>query len=149
LPHFGPFYPPFLQEEVNHAERLADLLYRVPVPAAEDEASAWLTGRAEEVECFVRMVTADWSAGRIRSVPAAVAIGTYVESLHRDLARRLGVETPRCCRPLDVTALPVSCASITVAATIPPSVRLVSGCRSKSTTALLASSDRPGDEDHE
>jgi hypothetical protein len=127
LPHFGPFYPPLLQEEVNHAERLVDLLHRVPVPGADDEASAWLTGRAEEIECFVREVTTDWSAGRVRSISAAVAIGTYLDNLHRHLARRLGVETPRCCCPLEVTALPVSCAAVTVAAVIPPTVRLLIG----------------------
>jgi hypothetical protein len=150
MPRFGPFYPPFLQEEVNHAERLADLLRRVPVPSADDEASAWLTGRAEEIECFVGGVTMDWRAARVRSLTAAVAIGTYIEGLHRNLARRLGVETPRCCSPLpDVTRPPVSYVSMTVPAARVPSVRPLREWKSRSKTTLamsLGPSDPFGDE---
>jgi hypothetical protein len=143
LPHFGPFYPPFLQEEVNHAERLANLLRRVPVPGADDEASAWLIGRADEIECFVGEVTADWNTGRVRSIPAAVAIGTYVDGLHRNLARRLGVRTPRCCSStLDVTAAPLSCASVTALAIIPPAIRMHDEWRSRSKTRLMPAKDR-------
>ena len=147
LPQFGPFYPPLLQEEVNHAERLVDLLHRVPVPHANDAASAWLTGRAEEIECFVGEVTADWTAARIRSIAAALSIGTYIEGLHRNLARRLGVETPRCCSPLlDVTAPPLSSASVTAPATVLPSVRLLHEWTSRSKTMFLVSPESSSDE---
>jgi hypothetical protein len=143
LPHFGPFYPPFLQEEVNHAERLANLLRRIPVPGADDEASAWLIGRSDEIECFVGEVTADWNGGRVQSIPAAVAIGGYIDGLHRHLARRLGVRTPRCCAStLDVTAAPLSCASVTALALLPPSIRMQDGWKSRSRTGLGSAKER-------
>jgi hypothetical protein len=123
---FGPFYPPLLQDAVNHAERMVTMIERTPVPDAADEASAWLVGRAGEIECFVCAVLADWSEARISRGHAFIAINAYLKDLHHDLPRRLGVRRPRCCiAPDEGTALPVSCSSLTAEAPVTPFVRLL------------------------
>jgi hypothetical protein len=122
---FGPFYPPLLQDLVNHAERLATMLERTPVPDAADVASAWIVGRAGEIECFVGAVLSDWGDARISRGHAFRAINAYLGDLHEDLPRRLGGRRPRCCNAAEEgTALPVSCTSLTAEAPVVPSVRL-------------------------
>jgi hypothetical protein len=123
---FGPFYPPLLQDVVNHAERMVTMLGRTPVADAADEASAWLVGRAGEIECFVSAVIGDWSEARISAGHALGEINAYLNELHCDLPRRLGVRRPRCCAaPDEGTALPVSCSSLTAEAPVTPFVRLL------------------------
>jgi hypothetical protein len=123
---FGPFYPPLLQDAVNHAERMVIMIERTPVADAADEASAWLVGRGEEIECFVGAVLSDWHDARISRGHAFVAINAYLSDLHEDLPRRLGVRRPSCCAAADMgTALPVSCSSLTAEAPVIPSVRLL------------------------
>jgi hypothetical protein len=47
---FGPFYPAALQETVNHAERLCEVLLAYELsPPSNEWAAAWTVGRAEEV----------------------------------------------------------------------------------------------------
>jgi hypothetical protein len=121
MPGFGPFYPPTLQEAVNHAERLATLLQRVPVNGAYNDSTAWITGRAEEIACFVDAVTRDWHAGRLSNDGAARTIDRYIDTLHRDLDERPGVDAPRCCSAaLAVTSEPLTCFSRTVSAPLLP-----------------------------
>jgi hypothetical protein len=115
---FGPFYPPALQQAINHAERLSDVLARLPVAGAEDAETAWIVGRVDEIACFVRAITRDWRGGGVEESHAAVAIGTYVEGLHVGLARRLGVGTLACCAVLDRTARPVRCDASTLVAPV-------------------------------
>jgi hypothetical protein len=141
---FGPFYPPLLQDAVNHAERLANMLRRVPVPGADDEASAWVTGRAEEIECFVSAVTRDWRAARLSDASAAATIGCYVDTLHRDLGTRVGLHAPRCCTsPYDVTAEPLSCLSVTVPPTVSPLGYVLESNPPPGATTLLLALDLP------
>jgi len=144
MPGFGPFYPPLLQDAVNHAERLANMLRRMPVPGADDQASAWVTGRAEEIDCFVDVVTHDWRAARLSDDNAADAIGRYVDVLHRDLGLRLGVLAPRCCpSPYEITAEPLSCFSVTVPPAEAPFRPILESSAPPGPTTLLLGLDYP------
>ncbi len=113
MPAFGPFYPPLLQREITHAERLSDVLARLPVASADDAETAWIVGRVDEIACFVRSIARDWRAGGIEETGAAIAIGAYVGVLHAGLACRLGVETLECCSTPCRTARPVTSATST------------------------------------
>jgi hypothetical protein len=145
MPGFGPFYPATLQEAVNHAERLATLLQRMPVSGAYDESSAWITGRAEEIACFVEAVTRDWRSRSLSSEGAVLAIERYIDTLHRDLDERLGVDAPRCCSAaLDVTSEPLTCFSrtLTPALTLPPQPTEAYESSPPGVTTLLRGLDR-------
>jgi hypothetical protein len=143
MPGFGPFYPDTLQEVVNHAERLANLLRHMPVPGAFDAASAWLTGRAEEIACFVGAMTRDWDAKRLSSDKCASGIGTYLDTLHRDLSARLGIAAPRCCSVVpELTSEPLTCFSRTVTSALRPHLRDPVDPKRPGTTSLLLGLDR-------
>jgi hypothetical protein len=106
---FGPFYPPLLQRAINHAERISEVLARLPVAGADDADTAWVVGRVDEIACFVRAVARDWRVGGLDEGRATSVIAAYVDVLHAGLARCLGVETLACCLALDVTARPLRC----------------------------------------
>jgi hypothetical protein len=106
---FGPFYPAPLQEVVNHAERLADLLRTgrlVSVPL-DDWAAAWMSGREEEIERFLEYTLTRRAHGKVDYATAAAIIAGYLASLHEGMARRLGLHRPACCSAAgEATALP-------------------------------------------
>jgi hypothetical protein len=105
---FGPFYPPALQETVNHAERLADLLVAHELSPPMDEwAQAWLLGRANEVAQYVEHVVASWRAGRIDGATAAGALEGYLAIVHDGMARHLPHAPRRCCVAPDATTRPL------------------------------------------
>jgi hypothetical protein len=101
---FGPFYPPRLQASVNHAERLARVLLEEEARTVESRhVTAWLVGRADEVERFVEAVVQEWRAGERGPDAAAASLDGYLAALHEGLARRLGVTAPTCCGTDSVT----------------------------------------------
>jgi AcrR family transcriptional regulator len=105
---FGPFYPAPLQEVVNHAERLAELLRtgRLVSPL-DDWAAAWMSGREEEIERFVEHTLTRRAQGKVDDAAAAAILAGYLASLHEGMARRLGLHRPMCCRAAgEATALP-------------------------------------------
>jgi AcrR family transcriptional regulator len=96
---FGPFYPAPLQEVVNHAERLAELLRSgrlVPGPI-DDWAAAWMAGREEEIERFLELTMSGRDKGKVDDATAAAVVAGYLASLHEGMARRLGLRRPACC----------------------------------------------------
>jgi hypothetical protein len=121
MPAFGPFYPPFLQEAVNHAERLVEVLEALDPTTARLSATTWLVGRVEEVECLVGELTAEWKRGEMSESEATHSVNTYVQALHRGLAINFGELAPSCCvNSLIITATPASFLSVT--ASFPPSI---------------------------
>lgn len=106
---FGPFYPSALQDAVNHAERLAELLRtgRLVSAPLDEWAAAWMTGREEEIERFVELTLARRAQGRLDDAAAAAILAGYLRSLHEGMARVLGLHRPPCCGAADAaTALP-------------------------------------------
>lgn len=102
---FGPFYPSALQQSINHAERLVDVLSVHQECAKGGEI--WLTGRTDEIQCFVRDVAADWQRGRRSEQDAVRAIDDYLDDLHLSLALFYGQELPACCQAVVArTAVP-------------------------------------------
>jgi hypothetical protein len=105
---FGPFYPPALQEVVNHAERLADLLVAHELSPPHDEwAQAWLLGRASEVSHYAEHVVASWRAGRLDEAAAAAALDGYLDVVHEGMARHLPHASRGCCQARDATTRPL------------------------------------------
>ncbi len=101
---FGPFYPPRLQASVNHAERLVRVLEKEEARTTDARhVSAWLIGRAGELERFVEAVARDWRSRKRGPEAAAAVLEAYVAELHVGLAARLGVTGPVCCRTDSVT----------------------------------------------
>jgi len=127
---FGPFYPAYLQEAVDHAERLVELLEQLDPRSARRSATTWLVGRSEEVECLVVDLVAEWERGEVGESEAAQSLNSYLQGLHRGLAINFGELAPSCCaHSLVVTASPASYLSVT--RSFPPSV----GPRSSALTA--------------
>ena len=115
----GPFYPSFLQEALNHAERLAGVLDSLDPRSGRQAASTWLLGRPGEVDCLLRALIGDWRSERLSDVETAQAINAYVATLHRGLAIYFGELAPPCCiSSLVVTASRASFDSVT--AEFPP-----------------------------
>jgi hypothetical protein len=107
-------YPPFLQEALDHAARLVDVLVSLESDTARFARKRWLVGRAAEAECVVEAVTQDWGRGAISDANAVRSILAYVQALHRGLAVQLGELAPACCvSALVVTATPVSLPAVT------------------------------------
>jgi hypothetical protein len=101
---FGPFYPPRLQASVNHAERLVRVLETEEARTTDARhVSAWLIGRAGELERFVEAVARDWRSRKRGPEAAAAVLEAYVAELHVGLGARLGVTGPVCCRTDSVT----------------------------------------------
>jgi hypothetical protein len=142
MPAFGPFYPPVLQEAINHAERLSIILARLPVAGADDAETAWIVGRVDEIACFVRAVARDWRAGGTQETRAATAIAAYIEVLHGGLAHRLGVGTLACCSLLDPTARPVTCDARTLVAPVLHSRRHLRETTPSTSTLLAALNEK-------
>jgi len=118
---FGPYYPPFLQEAVDHAERLVDLLRRLDTRSARRSAATWLVGRVDEVECLVEDLTLEWRSLGMSAEEAARSVNAYVQALHRGLAINFGELAPSCCvGSLVITASPASFLDVT--RSFPPSV---------------------------
>jgi hypothetical protein len=117
---FGPFYPAPLQEVVNHAERLAELLRTgrlVPAPRERLEplepldewAMAWMSGREGEIRRFVEHTLARRASGKVDDAAAATVLAGYLASLHQGMARRLRLHRPPCCTGAgEATAIPTS-----------------------------------------
>ncbi len=96
---FGPFYPPTLQQVVNHAEKLREVVaIHELTPPSDEWAEVWLLGRAQEIGEFVGEIARAWRGGEISDQKAARSLVGYIESLHAGLARHLGVTVPTCCR---------------------------------------------------
>jgi hypothetical protein len=111
---FGRHYPPFLQEAVDHAQRLVELLQTLDPRAARRSAATWLVGRVGEVECLVGELVDDWQRGAVSEADAAGAVNAYVGALHRGLAINFGELAPSCCvQSIIVTATPASFLSTT------------------------------------
>jgi hypothetical protein len=101
---FGPFYPPRMQASINHAERLARVLLEEELRTCDARhVAAWLVGRAGELERFAEALVAEWRAGQRGPDATAVALDSYLATLHDGLAKRLGVTGPRCCGTDNVT----------------------------------------------
>ncbi|HTQ43416.1 MAG TPA: hypothetical protein VMI75_11715 [Polyangiaceae bacterium] len=99
---FGPFYPAPLQEVVNHAERLAELLrtgrlVSTPLEPLDEWAAAWMSGREGEIRRFVEHTLARRESGKVDDAAAATILAGYLASLHEGMARRLGLYRPPCC----------------------------------------------------
>jgi hypothetical protein len=108
---FGPFYPAPLQEVVNHAERLAELLRtgRLVSAPLDDWAAAWMSGREGEIERFVEHTLARRASGKVDDAAAATILAGYLASLHQGMARWLRLHRPRCCTGAsEATAVPTS-----------------------------------------
>ena len=92
---FGPFYPPKLQAVVNHAERLAHALSSMegrPPHGAGERVMAWIVGRHDEIEQFVRQVTVECTT----EAAALEAISAYLAALHHGFVVH-GLGPPPCC----------------------------------------------------
>lgn len=101
---FGPFYPHPLQASVNHAERLRQVLLDEETRVRDSPSvSAWLVGRAGELEQVVAWTIEEWRMNRRSAGHAARSLGMYVRELHEGLASRLGVTAPACCGGPDAT----------------------------------------------
>jgi hypothetical protein len=96
---FGPFYPAPLQQVVNHAERLAELLRtgRLVSTPLDDWGAAWMSGREGEIERFLEHTLTRWTQGKVDDATAATILAGYLASLHEGMARRLGLHRPACC----------------------------------------------------
>jgi len=106
---FGPFYPAPLQEVVNHAERLAELLRTGRLVAAplDDWAAAWMIGREGEIERFLELTLTGRAHRTVDDAAATAILAGYLASLHEGMARRLGLHRPACCNGAgEATALP-------------------------------------------
>lgn len=96
---FGPFYPAPLQEVVNHAERLVELLRsgRLVSAPLDEWAAAWMSGREGEIERFLELALAGRAQGKVDDATAAAIVAGYLASLHEGMARRLGLHRAPCC----------------------------------------------------
>jgi hypothetical protein len=100
-------YPPFLDEAVDHARRLALLLGALDPKTGH--ARTWLLGRVDEVWCITDAITRDWLRGKTGTVAAVRSLTTYIQAIHRGLALHFGELAPSCCVcSLVVTATPIS-----------------------------------------
>jgi hypothetical protein len=106
---FGPFYPPLLQDVVNHAERLSELLLAHELaPPADEWAQAWVLGRAEEVARLTEHLIDSWRTRRLDEVQAAAALRDYVAAVHEGMAAHLGCTAPVCCGGSQATTRPTA-----------------------------------------
>lgn len=96
---FGPFYPAPLQEVVNHAERLVNLLRagRLVSAPLDEWAAAWMSGREGEIERFLELTLSGRAQGKVDDATAAAILAGYLASLHEGMARRLGLHRAPCC----------------------------------------------------
>jgi len=105
---FGPFYPASLQETVNHAERLCEVLVAYELsPPSNEWAAAWTVGRADEVARFAEHVTASWRGGTLGERDASETLRGYLASVHEGMALHLGRIEPPCCAGDGCTTKPL------------------------------------------
>ncbi len=112
---FGPFYPSDLQDAVNHAERLAELVARLRLPSHEGAATAWLVGRADEIETVVTLVAREWTSKDASESSAARTLRGYLATLHVGMALHFPRAPLSCCAAdFATTALPAAAMDATL-----------------------------------
>src|SRR5580698_9565045 len=85
-------YPRDLAKVIGHAKRFTKVLANLET----HDADAWFLGRASELRGVVSLALADWRSGASDLETASHAIVSYVDALHRGVAKRL-----RCAVALD------------------------------------------------
>lgn len=95
---FEPLYPHRLRCAVSHAESLCILLSRLGARRGDLTARAWLTGRRQEVACFVQQVGRDYRSKKLDETAATTAVDAYLAALHAGLRTHFGVRSPACCQ---------------------------------------------------
>ncbi len=95
----SPSHPAPLQEQVKHAEKLAELLRTGALVSGplDDWAAAWMSGREGEIERFLELTLAGRAEGVVDDQAAAEILAGYIASLHEGMARTLGLHRPPCC----------------------------------------------------
>jgi RNA polymerase sigma factor for flagellar operon FliA len=89
-------YPEELSAVISHARRLSKLLEQLE---ARPSRGRWFVGRSGELRTLVGSVVADWKAGGLDTQQTTESIRSFVDSLHRDAARRLrSAAAFACCR---------------------------------------------------
>jgi len=88
---FIPRYPPALQQVVQHADRLCELIaVHELTPPCDEWAAAWLFGRAEEMAILAQDILDSWRDGRMEEASCRATLEAYLASLHDGLARYAG-----------------------------------------------------------
>ena len=97
-------YPRDLAKVIGHAKRFTKVLANLET----HDADAWYLGRASELRGVVSLALADWRSGASDVEAASHAIVSYVDALHRGVAKRLrcGVALD-CCDPDEVITVGV------------------------------------------
>jgi RNA polymerase sigma factor for flagellar operon FliA len=104
-------YPEELSAVIRHARRLSKLLEQLEARPAR---SRWFVGRAGELRTLVGSVVSDWKAGLLDTQQTNESIRSFVDSLHRDAARRLRSRTAfACCLADEAITAVGDCWSIT------------------------------------
>ncbi len=83
---------------VTHAERLCAFLPALRPRRGDTVARAWLHGRTQEIEVFVRQLASDLRGRKVTVPSAALALTTYLDALHQGMIVHFGEHSPRCCR---------------------------------------------------
>lgn len=92
-------YPQDLGKVIGHAKRFTKVLANLET----HDPDAWYLGRASELRGVVSLSLADWRSGASDVEAASHAIVSYIDALHRGVAKRLrcGVALD-CCDPDEV-----------------------------------------------
>jgi RNA polymerase sigma factor (sigma-70 family) len=112
-----PKYPQNLRRILRHAERFSKLLVRLE----HEQKGAWLVGRSGELRAVVSSAVADWRTRVFDDEQAAGAMTSYMDGLHRKVAKRLRRNPVlACCRADDaITAVPEDPLATSVASVVP------------------------------
>jgi hypothetical protein len=117
---FGRHYPPELQEAMQHAERLCDVVSRLEGKRPTGLAGAWLIGRREEMEKVLSLVVDDWRAKRRADEETLASVLEYLAELHAAVRRLFGLEAVLDCCFADVVATePIALEDATRAVDLP------------------------------
>ena len=85
-----PRYPPTLQQVVNQADRLCELIaVHELTPPGDEWAAAWLFGRSEEMATLAQDILDSWRDGQTGEAKATAALEAYVVSLCEGLAKHV------------------------------------------------------------
>lgn len=118
---FGRPVPPALQEPMQHAERLCEVLARLEERGSSERARAWLVGRREEIEKVLSLVVYDWAAKIRTDQEACASVVEYLAELHSAVRRLFGLEPVLDCCFGDVVATePVHLEDTTRQVELPP-----------------------------
>jgi RNA polymerase sigma factor for flagellar operon FliA len=111
-----PKYPQNLRRILRHAERFSKLLVRLE----HEQKGAWLVGRSGELRAVVSSAVADWRTRVLGDEQAAGAMTSYMDGLHRKVAKRLRRNPAlECCRADDaITAVPEDPLATSVASVV-------------------------------